>query len=273
MLNEVRKRLFHLLVISQKDDNGKGKYLAYFITFLILANATAVILETVPYLSLRYKYWFDSFELFSVVIFSIEYILRLWVCVEDEKYQKPISGRIKYIFSPLSLIDLLAIAPFYLPFIFKVELRTLRILRLFRLFRLFKLTRYIKAMTIFSDVLKSKKEELVLSFLVVAATLLISSSIMYMAEHDAQPNSFSSIPETMWWSVITLTTVGYGDVYPITAAGKIIGAIISILGVGLIAMPAAIIASGFVERIPRKDKGSSSDICPHCGKNKHDNVQ
>ncbi|MFH1321274.1 MAG: ion transporter [Bacteroidota bacterium] len=263
-MKALRKNIHHLLVISPDEKRTTGKYLAYFITLLILANIVAVILETVPSLLAKYKYWFDAFELFSITVFSVEYILRLWVCVEDEQYKKHVTGRLKYIVSPMAIIDLLAIAPFYMPFVLTVDLRTLRILRLFRLFRLFKLTRYLRAMHIFSEVVRSKKEELVLTFMVVVALLLISSSVMYMVEHEAQPQAFSSIPETMWWAVITLTTVGYGDVYPITVAGKFIGAVIAILGVGLIAMPAAIIASGFVERIRRKEGGELA-ICPHCG--------
>lgn len=157
----------------------------------------------------------------------------------------------------------MAILPFYLPLFMIYDLRFIRILRLLRLFRFFKLGRYLNASKVIGNVFRSKKEELVLSFVITFFLVIVASSVMYYAEHDAQPEKFSSIPETMWWSVATLTTVGYGDEYPITSLGKFLTACISILGIGMFALPAGILASGFSDEF-KKMKGEKN-FCPHCG--------
>jgi len=158
------------------------------------------------------------------------------------------------------MIDLFAILPFYLPMIIPLDLRFIRAVRLFRLFRLFKLGRYSKALLLLKKVLKEKKEELILIIFVVILLLIIFSSLMYFIEKEAQPEAFSSIPEAMWWGIITLTTVGYGDVYPITPLGKIIGALIAFLGIGIFALPAGILASGLVEIVRRKEMNNYKSI-------------
>ena len=183
----------------------------------------------------------------------MEYVLRLLVCPFDPRYSSPVRGRVRYVFSYLAVIDLLAILPFYLPVLIPFDLRFLRIVRLFRLIRLFKLSRYSRAMTAIGVVLRNKRGELAIVIIVVFVFLLLSSAIMYEVEHEAQPNAFPNIPSAMWWGVVTLTTVGYGDIYPITPLGKFIGAVIALLGIGLFALPAGIIASGFTEEIHSKN--------------------
>ncbi|QEC69327.1 ion transporter [Panacibacter ginsenosidivorans] len=239
------KHTVHLLLDPADGHTIWDRIINTIIVGLILLNTLAVIFETVDSIYLPNKALFNDFEIFSVSFFSIEYISRVWSCTAKKKYTHPIAGRLKYIVSAGAIIDLLAILPFYLPLLKIYDLRFLRILRLLRFFRFFKLGRYLNASKVIGSVFKSKKEELVLSFVITMFLIIVASSVMYYAEHDAQPDKFSSIPETMWWSVATLTTVGYGDEYPITGLGKFLTACISILGIGMFALPAGILASGF----------------------------
>jgi voltage-gated potassium channel len=150
-----------------------------------------------------------------------------------------------------------------LPMLIRLDLRFLRAVRLIRIFRVFKVGRYSESMKLFGNVLKAKKEQLVITLFAVFILLTIASSLLYYVENEAQPDAFSSIPSTMWWGVSALTTVGYGDMYPITPIGKILGAIISLLGIGLFAMPTGILSAGFVEEIRRRRE--QDKVCPHCG--------
>lgn len=261
-MNSVKNKIYLLL-----DPNDGGtvwdRVINSFIVTLILGNTIAVVLETVGSIYEPNKTFFDNFEFCSVIIFTIEYILRVWTCTCIEKYKHPFVGRLKYVFSFGGLIDLVAILPFYIPVFIGFDFRFLRILRLVRFIRLFKLSRYLNASKVIAKVFESKKEELVLSLIITIFLIIVASSLMYFAEHDAQPDKFSSIPETMWWSVATLTTVGYGDVYPITTLGKTMTAFVSILGIGLFALPAGILASGFSDEFKNLKKESKK--CPHCG--------
>lgn len=240
-----------------------------FLISIIFINICAVILETVPSLSLAYADKFHLIEVFSVLIFTIEYFLRIWTSASDENYGPGIKGKTKYIFSTFAIIDLLAIAPSLFSILWVVDLRMLRILRLFRLVRLFKLARYSLAIYTLLNVFRRKRPELLVTFFSGLVLIVISSSLMYIVEHEAQPEQFSSIPATMWWAVATLTTIGYGDIYPITALGKLLGSIIAILGIGLFALPAAILATGFAETY-KKDEHEKRFLhfesnCPTCG--------
>lgn len=258
------KHKVHLLLDPRDGGTKADKVINVFLVVLILLNTLAVILETVDSVYVANAALFRRFELVTVVIFSVEYMLRVWSCTVVEKYRHPIIGRIKFILSPGALVDLLAIIPFYLPLIAKYDFRFMRLLRLFRFLRFFKLGRYINASRVVSNVFRSKKEELVLSFVITMFLIVLASCVMYYAEHDAQPEKFSSIPETMWWSVATLTTVGYGDEYPITGLGKFLTACISILGIGMFALPAGILASGFSDEVKRFKTGTK--CCPTCGR-------
>jgi voltage-gated potassium channel len=230
----------------------------FSIMALIAANVVAVALATVDPLFEAYRPAFQWFELVSVAVFSAEYVGRLWSCVEKEGYDHPVSGRVRYALRPLLVVDLLAIVPFFLA-TFGIDLRVLRSLRLFRFFRLFKLARYSESIRTFGRVAREKRSDLVLSLFATGVLVLIASSMMYFVESDAQPDAFSSIPAALWWGVVTLTTVGYGDVTPVTPVGKLLGGVIALLGVGLVALPASILASGFIE------EAGERDYCPHCG--------
>ncbi|RKD87662.1 potassium channel family protein [Halopiger aswanensis] len=253
-------------LFNPKTGGRIGHYIDWFIMSLIAANVAAVILETVDALGTAYADFFYWFELFSVVVFSIEYIARIWSAVDDSEYQGPITGRLKFASRPLLIIDLLAILPFYLTIGgVQGELRFLRALRLVRLFRLLKLARYSSAMQAFGAVIRQKKEKLVIAVFANGLLLVIASSVMYYIEHQHQPEAFSSIPAAFWWGVATLTTVGYGDVHPITPLGKFVGAIVAVLGIGLFALPASILASGFIEQAAAAGDDDGPTYCPHCG--------
>lgn len=255
-----KKRMFEILEIARAGDLT-SKAFDFFIIVLILLNVIAVMFETVESIFIRFQTIFRTFEILSVAIFSVEYFLRVLTCTADERFPRPITGRIRFALTPLAIIDLIAILPFYIPFILPLDLRFIRI---FRIFRLFKLGRYSASLRTLGNVLIAKAWDLGVIAFIVLILLVCASCLMYFVEHGAQPLAFSSIPAAMWWGVATLTTVGYGDIYPITYAGKCMGAIVAILGIGMFALPAGILASGFAEEL-QKRRGNRS-LCPYCGK-------
>ncbi|MCX7871993.1 MAG: ion transporter [Verrucomicrobiae bacterium] len=263
MTHEFKNRIFRILEGNYEKDSS-GHAFNIFITILILLNVLAVILETVESIKQRFSPFFLIFEYISVAVFTVEYVLRLWSCVSERKYNHPVVGRIRFAITPLALVDLFAILPSFLPMFMACDLRFIRILRLFRFFRIFKLARYSESLKILANVLKQKKEELLVIIFVLFILVTVSSCLMYFAENEAQPKSFSSIPAAMWWCIVTLTTVGYGDIYPVTTTGKILGAIIAVLGIGMFALPTGVLASAFVEELGKKHEREI--ICPHCGK-------
>jgi len=257
----------YFLLESPANHNLARRIVIYFIMAMILSNVLAIILETKHELFIAYAPYFIAFDVFSAVVFTIEYLLRLWCCVRNPRYSAPVKGRIRYALSPLALIDLLAITPFYLPLIIPTELRMLRMIRLLRVFRVLKLGRYSSAFETFIDVIKAKKEELSIALIMTVIILILASSALYLTEHEVQPEKFASIPDAMWWAVITLATVGYGDVYPITPLGKFISAIVALSAIGLFALPAGILATGFAETLNQRH-AKACDItvtCPQCG--------
>lgn len=259
-VRSVRKRTRQLLDPTHVDRSGT--IVNWFIMCLILLNVLAVVLETVDSLHAQYEPFFFGFELLSVMIFTVEYLARIWSAVEaGEPYDRPIVGRLRYATRPLLLFDLIAILPFYVTvFGGASDLRFLRALRLIRFLRLFRLVRYSESMQAFGEAFYLKRGQLVVAMTGNLILLVVASSLMYFAESGAQPEAFPSIPGTMWWGIVTLTTVGYGDVTPITPAGQLIGSAVAILGIGLFALPASIMASGFIQ-------GSSYEtgFCPDCG--------
>ena len=259
----LKARIFGILEPGEED----SKYFDPFIMGLILLNVAAVVLETVDSIYAAYAPLFDAFDVFSVAVFTVEYILRVWSCTVNPKFKDPVRGRLQFLVTPLALVDLMAVLPFYLPFLFP-DLRFMRAMRLFRLFRVLKLARYSESLQTFVDVLRLKKEELLLMLFAIMILLVVSSSLMYEAENAAQPDAFASIPAAMWWGIVTLATVGYGDVYPVTSWGRFIGSIVVILGIGLFALPTGVLASGFAEVLAkRKEEQKMQKFrCPHCGR-------
>lgn len=264
-MRNVKKRIFEILEKASSPKDIPSRTFDIFIITLIALNVIAIMLVTIKSLAAQYTTFFRAFEIFSVMIFTLEYILRLWSCTSDKKYKDPVRGRIRFSLTPLAIIDLLAILPFYLPMLLPFDLRFIRAVRIFRMFRLFKMGRYSTSMKTLGNVLKEKKEELLITAFVVGILLVIVSSLMYYVENKAQPEAFSSIPAAMWWGVATLTTVGYGDVYPVTTLEKFLGAVIAILGIGMFALPAGILGGGFVEEMQKK-RDKQQKTCPHCGK-------
>lgn len=236
------------------------------VNLLILANVLAVILESVSSLHDRFAAAFDQFEAFSVLVFTAEYLLRVWTCVETRDYRHTVFGRMRFMVSPMALIDLAVILPSYLPGQSLIDLRFARILRLVRMLRVVKLARYSRTLQTFGIVFRHKRMDLALMLLFLSILVVLSSSLMYFVEHADQPDKFSSIPAAMWWSVMTLTTVGYGDIYPITNLGKVIGALIALIGIGFFALPAGLLAASFAEELARQRTRARPKTCPHCGR-------
>jgi len=260
----IRRRTREILALSQSDD-VVGKACDTFIVVLILLNIVAMIVESVESIHSLLPHGFKAFELFSVAVFTVEYVLRVWSCVEDPRYARPIAGRARFAISPLAIIDAPAVLPFYLPFL-SVDLRVLRMFRMFRLMRLMriaKLARYSESLQMLLRVVKSRWEQLLGAMSILMILLIVAASLMYYAEHETQPEVFSSIPASMWWAAVTLTTVGYGDAYPVTPIGKIMAAASAMFGIGMFALPTAILGAAFLEDLERHKKALR---CPHCGK-------
>ncbi len=259
-----RARVSAILRAPQEGD-GLSRAFDVFILSLITLNVVALILESVTSIRQSYATWFHYIEVASVGIFTVEYLLRLWSAVERPEFKRAITGRLRWARTPFAVIDLLAILPFYLPLL-GVDLRIVRIVRLLRVFRVAKLARYSNALRAIGIVLRDKREELMIVVTACVLLLLLSSTLVYFAENEQQPEAFSSIPASMWWGVCTLTTVGYGDMFPVTPFGKVLASFIALLGIGLFALPAGILGAGFVESVSRKE---SAGCCPHCGKEIH----
>jgi len=254
----IRDRVFQLLEKAQPGDTA-SLFIDRILAFLIVANVLAVTLETVDDIYQANQVYFRLFEMVSVFIFSIEYLLRIWVSASNQASRFKNAGRrrISYILSPSGLIDLLAILPALLPFFTTVDLRWLRILRLLRMF---KISHYSSALEDFFSAIYHERSAFAGALYLFCITLFLSSALMYLVEHSAQPDVFSSIPETLWWSLITLTTVGYGDVAPITAIGKVIGGFTHTMGVCVVAMMTGIVTTAFSAQIARRQDLLEAEI-------------
>ena len=216
---------------------------------LIVVNVISVVLESVRGINAHYSWLFQHIESISIAVFSVEYLIRVWVSPEDERYAGQRFPRVRYIMSPIAIIDFLAVMPFYLAYFFAIDLRFLRVLRLLRIL---KLTRYSSAMVMLLDVFKEEASSFFAGLFILTVLLILAASGAYLAEHNVQPDKFGSIPAAMWWSMATLTTVGYGDVTPVTVAGKVFGACVTVVGIGMAALPAAILANGLASQLNRK---------------------
>lgn len=250
-MNKQLRTIIHDILENSRTSNLYSLADDIIITGLILLNVAAFIASTSPSFFLEHKSILENIEIFSSLVFTIEYALRLWVCTVDRTYSHPLLGRLKYALTPLSLIDLVSILPFYASLLFP-QISFINLISLLRLLRLLKMSRYSESLRTLGIVLHAKKEELLATAFAVFILLIFASSIMYFVESEANPKAFGSIPDAMWWGVVTLTTVGYGDIYPITPLGRFLGAILAFLGIGIFALPAGIIASGFSEEVQRK---------------------
>ncbi len=227
--------------IVEVRDTLPSKVFDYFITFLIVLNVVVIVLDTELEFRVRYEALFRHIEVFSVFVFTVEYLLRLWSIKEDPRYRRRY-GRLRWALTPMALVDFFAVAPYYL-----VGLMTLDplYLRVVRLIRLLKITRYSRSMDLLLTVLRKEANSLLSAIFILIMLILLAAAGIYLVEGDDQPVAFGSIPRAIWWATVTLTTVGYGDVVPHSAAGQAFAMVISIVGIGLAALPAGILASGF----------------------------
>lgn len=254
------KRVYEILDVAKRGDTVSQAFDIFILT-LIGLNVIGLILGTVEGIHKLSPPFFLGFEVLSVIVFTGEYVLRLWSCVEDSRYASGVKGRLRFAVTPLALIDLMAILPFYLPFT-GLDLRFLRVVRMMRVFRVAKVGRYSQSLRLLKSVANARKEQLLCTVALLLVLLVMAASLMYFAENAAQPEAFSSIPAAMWWAVATLTTVGYGDVYPVTVLGKVMASTVAVLGIGLFALPTGILGAGFIEELERK---RTPKKCPHCG--------
>lgn len=264
-MKELKRRIFNLLQPGEQESKYE-KIFDVFIISLIILNVIMVIADTFS-LPDYVSRVFNKIEVFSIIVFTAEYLLRLWTAGLLYPNVSAPRACIQYIFSFMAIIDLLAILPFYLPFVFPIDLRVLRTLRIVRLFRLFKVNRYTNSLSLIAKVFKNKASQLISSVFVVGLLMVISSVLMYSIENPVQPNVFKNAFSGLWWAVATFTTVGYGDIYPVTGAGKVLSAVIAMLGIGLVAVPTGIISAGFIENISEEEaEEEKKHYCPYCGK-------
>jgi voltage-gated potassium channel len=243
-----RRRWYEILEGGESSD-AYHRWVAQFFTILVLLNIAAVIAESVPSLYLPYAIWFHQFEVFSVVIFTTEYALRIWVAPERE-HLSPTAERKRYIFSFYGLVDFFAILPFYAQLLFPgIDLRVLRVLRLLRVL---KLSHYSSAIEDLFEAVRGERRSFMATLYILLIAILLASSLMYFAEHEAQPEKFATIPHSIYWAVITLTTVGYGDVSPVTPLGQALSLLTAFMGVCTVAMLTGIVASSFANQMARR---------------------
>ena len=276
-MNMYRKFKQFIFEVIQPAASGNlaSKIFDMVILLFILLSVCSVFISTFD-LPNDVEMILQRIEVCVVIVFTVEYLLRIWTA--DLLY--PGCGffrsRLKFILSPMAMIDLTAILPFYLPMLLPVNLIGIRAVRLVQLLRVFKMNRYFEALRSIGAVFQSKSKEIFASLFFVLILLVVASLLIYYAEHDAQPQLFQNAFSALWWAVATLTTVGYGDIYPITPIGRFLGAIIAVLGIGMVAVPTSILSAGFVEFLekknpepPAEEKSASETAkkyCPYCGK-------
>jgi voltage-gated potassium channel len=262
-MHVLKRRIFTIVELAAEGDT-LSKVFDISIISLIIINVIVTIVDTFS-LPSSVRLGFEMLELISTIIFSFEYMMRLYSADLLFPAFSPLKARLHYATSFMAVIDLLAIIPFYMPFLIAIDLRVLRMIRVTRLFRIFKVNRYTNALSSIAHIFKKKKSQLLSSVFVVVVLIIIASVLMYNVENPAQPEIFTDAFSSLWWAVATLTTVGYGDIYPITAAGKFLSTVIAVLGIGLVAVPTGIISAGFIEEIETNDDDKKS-YCPYCGK-------
>ena len=265
----MKRRLHEILEVGESGDH-LSQAVDVLVMLLIISNVAALVISTDRRIHDAAPWAFFWFEVASLCIFSAEYAVRVWVCTasgpEGSKFSHPVKGRLKFMVQPLMLADALALMSFL--FIVTIQpdgglnlivFRTLRLVG-----RLARIGRYSPGLRALGLAIASRKDEMLAVVSVVGTLLVLASSLMFYVEHDAQPDNFSSIPDAMWWSIITVTTVGYGDVAPVTPLGRLLAGVIALLGIGIFALPAGILGSSFMEQVARR-RARPIRTCPHCG--------
>ncbi len=260
-LDAWRRRCFEIVELSSPGDRT-SKIFDLFLVAVIIINITAIVFESVPKFAWRYTDLFYWLEAMTTLVFSIEYVLRLWSSTELKRFRKPPAAawkrRLIYSLSFMAIVDLLAVLPFFLFHLGLFSVQELSLLKTLRLLRVFKLTRYSQTMILLQQVLKDNRQIFTATLAILLVLMLIAACGIYLFERDAQPIAFGSIPAAMWWSFATLTTVGYGDVTPITVGGRIFGAGITVLSIGMVALPAGILASSFSQQLRNRERAFES---------------
>jgi voltage-gated potassium channel len=251
-MSSLKKKVYDLV-----EAEGKPDLFDHFILILVMLNVIAVGLETVESIKAQYHFFFYYFECFSITIFATEYILRIWACNINPQYSHPLYGRLRFAIKPIVIIDLLSFIPFFFP-VWRIDLRHLQ---------MFKMIRYSNSVQDLIKIIKTQGKPLVSGIILILMLMVISSSALYYLEFPVQPKVFSSIPASMWWAVATITTLGYGDMFPISALGKVFAGITAICGIGLFALPAGIMGAAFLDHV--KEQREPPKFCSNCG-TKHD---
>lgn len=261
----MRKRLFEILQPAA-DNDTPSKVFDWVLALLIITCSCIAIVGTFD-IPDNVRDALDLMESIVVVLFTVEYICRICTAnylYPELSYPKAI---IRYMFSFMGLIDLVSILPWWLSGLLPYNMMTIRLLRIIRMLKIFKLGSYMDGLIAVGDTFRAKRHELISSVAVILILMVVSAVLMYGIETDAQPDAFANAAQALWWAVCALTTVGYGDVYPITIAGKALAAIISVLGIGLVAVPSGIVSAGFIEQMQAKQKeNDATHYCPGCGR-------
>lgn len=260
-----RRRRTHQLIETCEDPSDRAsRAVDVLVLALIVVSVVAAMIESISWVGLAYRVELDILEGVVLAIFGVEYVLRVWACVEDPEYAAPIAGRLRYATQPLMLVDLLALLPAMLPAA-GLDLVAVRVLRLVRVFRVAKLTRYSRALRLLGRVVWGRRNELGVTLYLAVLMVVSAGTVMYVLERPAQPEVFSNIPVSCWWAVTTLTTIGYGDMAPVTPLGRLVASCISICALGLFALPAGILGSGFVEALDEVRSRRAGALCVRCG--------
>ncbi|MBB1485302.1 potassium channel family protein [Oceanospirillum sediminis] len=254
--NTLRYRCYQLLD-GEHATSLAGRLVNGFIITLIVVNVVVVIIESIPEINQQYSDWFRLLEIFSVIIFTLEYLTRLWISPENPRFGEGFRGRLRYMRSPIAIVDLIVILPFYLSLFISIDLRYLRLLRLLRLL---KLSHYIRSMDVFIKVVTSELASLASAVFAVLVLVVLAACLMFTLEHQAQPEAFKTVLDAIWWAVVTMTTVGYGDITPVTAGGKILAITIMLLGVGTVALPAGMLAARFSEELQNRKSSLTAEV-------------
>jgi len=264
---KIKNKIFDIIDPDNSNSVLSRIFDASIIT-LIIISVLSIILDTFEFLG-QYSDLLYIIEIFTIIIFTVEYILRIWTAdmlYPDFGHKK---ARFLYIISFMALIDLFAILPFYLPFFLPHDLIVIRSLRIIRIFRFFKFNRYTNVLSDIGEVFKKKASQLITSTFIVFLLMLITSILMFTVEHEKQPDVFKNAFDSLWYTIATITTIGYGDIYPISVWGKALSGVIAFLGIGLVAIPTGIISAGFIEQAKRVSEEKEADkkcFCPYCGK-------
>ena len=261
----MRRRVYEILEVGQRGDRV-SRAVDAALMLLIATSVAALIIGTDARIYAAAPGLFTWFELAAFSVFAVEYLLRVWACPADPRFAHPVAGRLRFMAQPIMLADAVAVLSFFVILLAPLaglELGAFRAIRLVS--RAARMARYSVGLWALGQALAARKNELLAMVSVMGALLVMTSSLMYFVEGAAQPDQFSSIPAAMWWSVITITTVGYGDVAPVTPLGRLLSGVIALLAVGIIALPAGIMGSGFMEQVNRPGH-PAAQTCPHCGR-------